>query len=159
MAEDLADNVGIGQEGEHDHGHILLSGRAAGTGQGIDGENPAARGGGLWLYLAGRVGSRCPEGIRYVFGAPPSVIGHCTGGVGSIFWGRRDVRSLISAVPGDPAWRRRQKPPESAAVGEDPMAAGLVRGGERDQSGLAAEEVSRLEDQVGVVMGMLLALL
>ena len=38
---------------------------------------------------------------------------------------------------------RRQKSPEPAAVGKDPMAAGLVRIGERDQSGQSAEEVSR----------------
>jgi hypothetical protein len=131
VTQDPAHDIGIGEEGEHNHRHRLASRRAPGAGKSIDVEQTAQQ---LRPRDAtagwGRRLRRC-AGMRTPADLHPR--GHPALDVG-IF----------------PPWRRGRKvPPHVTAVGEEAVIAHLVGVGKRDQGRQPAEKIEGLEDEVG----------
>jgi hypothetical protein len=112
VAEDLADDVGIGEEGEDDHRYPPTARGAAGAGEGVNvehtaqelGPGEATAGCGRWRR------NPCPRVAR-----------------------RRSQGRLLEFGILLRGWRRWKKPAQAAAVGEDSVIAHRMGVGERDE--------------------------
>ncbi len=142
MAEDLLDHRRIGQEGQHGEGRSGSLRRTAGTAERVDLEHPQEQPG------PGHAPASGPGSAGCGLGGPGQ-----GRGVGGRAWNGCGCRSAGHESGQTLGWLPLRWPGQEracgAAVGEDPEVPRLVGVGGGQQSGQTAEELQRLEHEMG----------